>query len=132
MIEDKEYLESCIEKNLYFLKSIPYSVQYWQQCKQDMFAMIRQLGKPTIFLTLSASEVHSSHLLQILCKLQGETGVTDPLKELNAIRQSQLVNEDPVNYMIYLNKLLQFCCMYAYMLLWKHVYLFVLFPPHEP
>jgi hypothetical protein len=28
MIEDKEYLESCTEKNLFFLKSIPNSVQY--------------------------------------------------------------------------------------------------------
>jgi hypothetical protein len=44
-------------------------VQYLQQRKEDVFAMIRQLGKPTMFLT--------SHLLQILCKLQGETGVTD-------------------------------------------------------
>jgi hypothetical protein len=33
MTEDKEYPESCIEKNLSFLKSIPNSVQYWQQRK---------------------------------------------------------------------------------------------------
>jgi hypothetical protein len=31
MIEDKEYLESSIEKNLSFLKSRRNSVQYWQQ-----------------------------------------------------------------------------------------------------
>jgi hypothetical protein len=55
--------------------------------------------------TLSTSEVHWSHLLQILCKLQGESGVTNPLKELNAIRQSQLINEDPVTCVIYFNKL---------------------------
>jgi hypothetical protein len=48
MTKDKEYLESCIE-NLSFLKSIPNLVQYWQKCKQDVFAMIRQLGKPTMF-----------------------------------------------------------------------------------
>jgi hypothetical protein len=69
MTEDKEYLESCRVKNLYFLKSILNSVQYLQQCKQDVFAMIRQLCKPTMFLMLTASEVHWSHLLQILCKL---------------------------------------------------------------
>jgi hypothetical protein len=94
MIEDKEYLESCIQKNLSFLVSIPTSVQYWQERKEDVFAIIRELGEPTMFLTLSASEVHWPHLLKILCELQGETGVTDPLKELNAIRWSQLVNED--------------------------------------
>jgi hypothetical protein len=105
MIKDKEYLESCIEKNLSFLKSIPNSMQYWQQCKGDVFAMIRQLGKSTMCLTLSASEVRRSHLLQILCKLQCKTGVTDSLKELNAIRWSQLVNEDPVTCVIYFNKM---------------------------
>jgi hypothetical protein len=67
MTDDKEYVESCVEKNLSFLKSIPNSVQYFQQHKQDMFAMIRQLGKSTKFLTLSASEVRWSHLLQIFC-----------------------------------------------------------------
>jgi hypothetical protein len=41
MIEGEEHLESCIEKNLSFLVSIPNSVQYWQQRKQNMFAMIR-------------------------------------------------------------------------------------------
>jgi hypothetical protein len=40
MTEDKEYLESCIEKNLSFLKSIPNSMQYWQHRKEDEFAMI--------------------------------------------------------------------------------------------
>jgi hypothetical protein len=67
--------------------------------------MIRYLGKPSKFLTLSASEVCWSHLLQFLCKLQGETDVRDPSKELNAIRRSQLVNEDPVTCVIYFNKL---------------------------
>jgi hypothetical protein len=80
-------------------------VLYWQQRKEDVFAMIRPLGKPTMFLTLRTSEVRWSHPLQILCKLQGETGVTDPLKELNVIRPSQLVNEDPVICVIYFNKL---------------------------
>jgi hypothetical protein len=96
MIEDKEYPESCIEKNLSFLKSTSHLAKYWQQREQDVFAMIRRLSKPTTFLMLSASNVRWSHLIQILGKLQGETGVTEPLKKLNAIRQNQLINEDPV------------------------------------
>jgi hypothetical protein len=73
MTEDKEYLDSCMEKNLSFLNSLSNSVQYWQQREQDLFAMIRQLGKHTMFLTLNASEIRWPHLLQILCKLQCET-----------------------------------------------------------
>jgi hypothetical protein len=71
---------------------------------------------------LSASEVCWSHPLQILCKLQGETDVTEPLKELNAIRQSQLVNEDPVTCVIYFNKLVDVLqhrgSPQAYLLIW--------------
>jgi hypothetical protein len=58
-----------------------------------------------MLLTLSSSEVRWSHPLQILCKLQGEVGVTDHLKALNAIRRSRVVNEDPVTYVVCLNKL---------------------------
>lgn len=56
MIEDKKFVERCIERNLSHLKTIPNSIFYWLSRKKDLFAMIRQLGKPTIFLTLSASE----------------------------------------------------------------------------
>lgn len=69
MLSDRKFLEECIDRNLSFLKSIPNSVQYWQQRKRDLFAMIRQLGKPTMFLTLSASETKWPHLLQTLQKL---------------------------------------------------------------
>jgi hypothetical protein len=67
--------------------------------------MVRQLGKPAMFLTMSASEVRWPHLLQILCKLQIESGVTVSLKELDAIRRSRLVNEYPVTCVIYFTKL---------------------------
>lgn len=57
MIEDRKFLEDCVERNLAFLKSIPNSISYWISRKKDLFSMMRQLGKPTAFLTISASEV---------------------------------------------------------------------------
>lgn len=56
-IEDEHYINNCIETNLVFLGSIPNSTWYWSNRKKDLFAMIRQLGKPTIFLTVSANEI---------------------------------------------------------------------------
>ena len=87
MLADRQFLETCIDRNLSFLKSIPNSVQYWQQRKQDVFAMIRQLGKPTMFLTLSANELRWPNLLQILHKLSGEnnTELTYPMHQLSAL-----------------------------------------------
>lgn len=107
-LKDREFMEQCIERNLSFLKSIPNSVQYWQQRKKDLFAMMRQLGKPTMFLTLSASEMKWPHLLKILHRLsEGYSGgdLTDPMQQLTALQRATLVNDDPVTCCIYFNKL---------------------------
>lgn len=107
-LRDREFVEQCIDRDLTFLKSIPNSVQYWFQRKKDLFAMIRQLGKPTMFLTLSASEMKWPHLLKQLHRLSEQyTGVdlTDPLRELTALQRASLVNNDPVTCCVYFNKL---------------------------
>lgn len=56
-IESDDYIYGCIETNLAFLRSIPNSAYYWAERKRDLFAMIRQYGKPTIFFTISANEI---------------------------------------------------------------------------
>lgn len=56
-LEDKSFIHECVENNLAFLKSIPNSMEYWNSRKKDLFAMIGQLGKPTMFLTMSANEI---------------------------------------------------------------------------
>lgn len=48
-IQSENYIQGCIESNLAFLRSIPNSTYYWSERKRDLFAMIRQLGKPTVF-----------------------------------------------------------------------------------
>jgi hypothetical protein len=70
MIKDKEFLETGLEKNLSFLKSIPNSVHYWAQRKRDVFAIIWQLGKSTMSLTMSANEIRRPRLLNVLHRLK--------------------------------------------------------------
>ena len=41
MIEDKQKIDQFVHKDAAFLKSIPNSVTYWHQRKNDLFAMIR-------------------------------------------------------------------------------------------
>ena len=107
-LQDRAFLESCIERNLSFLKTIPNSIQYWQQRKNDVFAMIRQLGKPTMFLTLSASETRWPHLLSMLHKLASrgnDAGTEDIMQQLTALQRATLVTEDPVTCCAYFHKL---------------------------
>jgi hypothetical protein len=106
-IQSEEYINNCIESNLAFLRTIPNSTWYWAERKRDLFAMIRQLGKPTLFLTLSANEIGWSDLLQLLYKLKNN-GIEiseDEASQLNFIDKSTLINEDAVTCAIYFNKL---------------------------
>ena len=48
MVEDDEAFK--------FLKQVRSSPAFWQQKQRELMSMIRQLGCPTFFLTLSAAE----------------------------------------------------------------------------
>lgn len=110
MLEDKQFLDECIERNFAFLKSMPNSAQYWSSRKRDLFAMLRQLGKPTCFLTMSANELNWPDLLKILHQFSDkfkDIQVVDPLVELDISKRSHLVNEDPVICCIYFNRFVE-------------------------
>ncbi|XP_074114915.1 uncharacterized protein LOC141537685 [Cotesia typhae] len=104
MLEDAEFLKEYVTQNLAFMKTVPNSVQYWASRKRDLFAMIRQLGKPTVFLTINANEIRWMKLLTILLKLSkkypGKTA-----KDLNTSERCTLVSDDPVTCCIYFYKL---------------------------
>ncbi|XP_071578498.1 uncharacterized protein [Temnothorax nylanderi] len=106
-IESEEYINQCIDSNLAFLKCIPNSSWYWAKRKRDLFAMIRQLGKPTMFLTLSANEIGWVPLLQTLYRLKNDGAEISEkiVSQLHYIEKSTLVNEDAVTCAIYFNKL---------------------------
>ncbi|GFT51947.1 uncharacterized protein TNCV_1226601 [Trichonephila clavipes] len=63
MLEDRNFMDECIDKNFVFLKSIPNSIQYWMTRKKDLFAMLRQLVQRTAKLYLWASAVAIARLL---------------------------------------------------------------------
>ena len=107
-ITNKNFVDGLIEKNLAFMKSIPNSALYWQQRKRDLFAMVRQLGKPTIFLTMSTSEMTDPRLQKVLYKLSDESNkidLTDPMEQLTVAQRATLASEDPVTCCLFFNKL---------------------------
>ncbi|CAH1119807.1 unnamed protein product [Phaedon cochleariae] len=105
-IQSEDYIQGCIESNLAFLSSIPNSTWYWSERKKDLFAMIRQLGKPTVFFTISANEIGWSQLLQLLYKLRNGKDISEQaVQELHYMEKSTLINEDAVTCALYFNKL---------------------------
>ncbi|KAL3204302.1 hypothetical protein MRX96_041265 [Rhipicephalus microplus] len=101
-IEDPDKVKEFIEQDLVFMEGVPNNVQYWHKRKSELFAMISQLGKPTVFLTLSASELHWPKLLELLVKLHvrpQELGFDED--EMNQKYVATLVNNDPAACAIY-------------------------------
>lgn len=54
------------EKTWAFMKNIRGTAAYWQDAKSDVFAMIRSLGPPTFFMTLSANDMGWDDLMIVL------------------------------------------------------------------
>lgn len=79
----------------------------WSQRKRDLFAIIRQLGKPTFFLTMSATEIGWPKLLKTLYKLKNNAANIDcdSLDKMHYNLKATLVNEDSVTCAIHFNKL---------------------------
>ena len=58
-----------LDEGFRVLKNLRGSPAYFQKCKKDLFAMIRQLGNPTWFCSFSAAETRWTHLLKTLGRI---------------------------------------------------------------
>ncbi|XP_037568189.2 uncharacterized protein LOC119449071 [Dermacentor silvarum] len=104
----QRFLDDRLDRDLGFMRGVPNTVQYWQERRKDLFAMIRQLGKPHAFLSMSASEVHWERLLETLERLRvGPEGTARVVAEMMAWERVELVNNDPVTCAIYTNRIFE-------------------------
>ena len=87
-----------LDEGYRIFRTIRNSPQYWQNQKKEVFAMIRQLGIPTLFMSFSASDLNWTDLILTLGKLVDNQDYTEALKN-NTISwqtRSRLVQSDPV------------------------------------
>ena len=87
-----------LDEGYRIFKTIRNSPQYWEYQKKDVFAMIRQLGIPTLFISLSANDLHWSELIVSLGKLVDNEDYTEAIENntLSWETRSRLVQSDPV------------------------------------
>ena len=95
--------ESCVDKLINLdegfrvLRNLRGSPPYFERCKKDLFAMIRQLGKPTWFCSFSAAETRWIHLIKILGRLIDHKDYNDEeVKQMTWQKKSELIQKDPV------------------------------------
>ena len=86
-----------LDEGFRVLRNLRGSPPYFERCKKDLFAMIRQLGKPTWFCSFSAAETRWIHLIKILGRLIDNKHYTDDeVKQMTWQKKSELIQKDPV------------------------------------
>ena len=92
-------IESLVKLNDGYrvLRTLRGSPAYWEQTKKDLFAMIRQLGLPTFFLSLSSAETKWIPLLKTLAKLIDDRDLQDDeITIMSWAEKCRLIRSDPI------------------------------------
>ena len=77
-----------------FMNCIKGTPAYWKKFKSECLAMVRQLGIPQFFLTLSCADLRWDELVSIISKLNSIT-VNDP-DNLSYHERCDILNSNPV------------------------------------
>ena len=87
-----------LDEGYKIFRTIRNSPQYWENQKKEVFAMIRQLGLPTLFIYLSANDLQWTELLVTLGKLVDNKDYSNDMNNdsLSWETRTRLVQSDPV------------------------------------
>lgn len=96
---DENFIDGMIQHDDGFklLEIFPSSPAYWQKEGKEKRAMIRQLGLPTFFITLSAAATRWGELLKSLKKIADNVDITiEEAENLPFIEKAKLIRNDPI------------------------------------
>ena len=80
----------------YFMNRIKGVPAYWKRFQFEVLAMVRQLGCPSFFMTLSSADLHWPELISIISKMSRNPISSENIDKLNYFERCKLLNENPV------------------------------------
>ena len=98
VLQDPVTLQQLIqtEQEYEFLKIVRGSPSYWQGELYDVLAMLKTLGIPTWFLTLSATDLHWPEIIQVIASQYGMRIQCDSVNEMSVADKSLFLWQNPV------------------------------------
>ncbi|CAI5670342.1 unnamed protein product [Oreochromis niloticus] len=98
MLENKDEVERLINNKdaTRFMKPLRGTPAYWEKALKDLHAMVRQLGKPTFFLTFSAAEMRWPEVVEVIKTQQGEQV---DFSQLDWNTKCEILRSNPVTVM---------------------------------
>ncbi|XP_028408493.1 uncharacterized protein LOC114531049 [Dendronephthya gigantea] len=86
----------CQDQAYLFLRQIPGTPPYWQKFMYEVVAMVKQLGIPTWFMTLSCADLRWPELFQIVARTQGKDITEEEVEALSYVERCEMLNANPV------------------------------------
>ena len=98
MLKNPQHLHNLVKKDraYSFLKNIKGSPPYWQKMFYEVLSMIRTLGIPTWFLTLSAADMKWPEVIQAIAQQYGTIYTEDEVLTLPWQTKSMWLRSNPV------------------------------------
>ena len=98
VLRDPAALQQLIrtEQAYKFLKNVRGSPSYWQGELYDVLAMLKSLGIPTWFLTLSAADLHWPEMIQAIGSQYGMRLKRDMIIDMSVADKSFFLRQNPV------------------------------------
>ena len=85
----------CQDQAYLFLRQIPGTPPYWQRFMYEVVAMVKQLGIPTWFMTLSCADLRWPELFQVISRMQGKDITDEDVDALSYDEKCKMLNLNP-------------------------------------
>ena len=86
----------CQDQAYLFLRQIPETPPYWQKFMYEVVAMVKQLGIPTRFMTLSCADLRWPELFQIIARTQDKNMTNEEVDALSYNYRCSMLSLNPV------------------------------------
>ncbi|XP_070175663.1 uncharacterized protein [Littorina saxatilis] len=85
------------DQGFHVLRPVRGSPPFWEEKKKELLAMVRQLGCPTFFFTVSAAETKWKELLAILFRIEmNDDPEPEEIEQWTFLEKAELIRDDPV------------------------------------
>ena len=91
-----ETVLGLVAKAYRFMNTIKGTHAYWKKFLHEVLAMVKQLGLPTFFMTLSCADLRWNELISIISTLKGETLQEEEINRLDFFQRCSYLNLNPV------------------------------------
>ena len=79
-----------------FMNTVKGTPAYWKRFLFEVLAMVKQLGLPTFFMTLSCADLRWNELVSIISKLNGLNLSDDDINGMDYFQRCEILNSNPV------------------------------------